>query len=349
MDKPRIITLCCGAGLGEDGLKMHFRAVAAVDSWWRALCSHIANHPAVRVFRGDITNWTLIASVKNHFGTVDGVVATPPCPPFSSAGQHDPNDPRAAVFLAVTKWVAVLLPTFVIVENVEGLKNSPYLLIVLERLRFLGYEPRVWLLDAANFGVPQRRKRLFVVAVRDGIAAPEIPLATHGAPGKPPFKTLRDAIGDLTEDAALRLGCAPLSKTRAEILAAVPPGGDWRSLTGWQATAVVESCHGRKPPARLCRRYAWDETPNTILTGPHVCRKTMPLPPHVTRPFSVVEYLRLQGVTREFRLFGNVKQRYAMIGNAVPVQMMAAVAGAVAAALQKAGSKSEFSCAPDVA
>ena len=338
MDKPKVASLCSGAGIGEIGIQPYFRTVLAADSWWQTCCSHMANHPEVRVMRGDIRNRALAEWCAAEFSGIDGVIATPPCPPFSRAGAHNRKDQRIGVFLALADWIEALRPRFVIVENVSGILRSPHFTIATQQLRQLGYEVGVWLLNAADFGAPQYRQRVFIVATRKGEAVPESPLPTHGS-GHLPALTLREAIGDLNEKETLRLGCAALSPARAEIMAAVPPGGNWCDLTGWQREAALNSIKGRKPPSRLCRRYAWDETPGTLLTGAHVKTTTMPLPPHVNRPFTVLECLRLQGVRRPFWLIGSVKQRYAQVGNGVPVELMSAVCGAVARALAQTATQ----------
>lgn len=332
MNKPKIISLCCGAGISEEGSRPFFQTIIAIDNWWRGLCAFMANHHGIRVMRGDVCDKDLISWAKDKFCDIDGVVATPPCVSFSNAGKRDLNDKRAHPFLGVLDWVAAFLPRFVVIENVPGLRKLPHLTIAIHRLRFLGYRPFTWLLDAAEFGTPQHRERLFLIGMREGEAIPELPMPTHG-PGLRPYRTIRDAIGDLNETDALAQGCAPLSAKRAEIMSAVPAGGNWRDLSGWRLDAALKSINGRKPPPRLCRRHSWDETAGTLLSGPHCQRTTRPLHPHENRPFSVVEHLRLQGVTRPYLLCGNIKERYAQAGNGVPVELMAAVAGAVAAAI----------------
>ena len=84
-------------------------------------------------------------------------------------------------------------------------------------------------------------------------------------------------------------------------------------------------------------------TPATILSGAQVQRVTLPLPPHANRPFSVVENLRLQGIRRPFHLHGSVKERYAMAGNGIPVELMQAVCGAVTGAQKLCGLEKNFS------
>lgn len=342
MDKPKAISLCCGGGIGQEGIAPHIQTCAAVDDNWRVCCSHICNHP-LPVIHGDIGSCKVIKYAQKLVGHVNGVIHSPPCPPFSQAADPIPDDYRATTFLSVLGWVDVLVPEFVIIENVPGIRRSPHLAILLERIRFLGYHPQLWLLNAANYGVPQHRERLFVVAVRDGISPPLMPPPTHGSDaGLESFRNLRDAIGDLTEEQAMALGCAPLSRKRAEIMAKVPPGGNWQDLSGWRRKVVLAACKSRKPHPRVCKRFSWDDTPGAILSGAQVKTLTMPLHPAKNRPLSVLEHLRLMGIRREFSLFGSIRDRYRMVGNGIPTGLMTAVCKAVSDVL-----KSADSAAPD--
>ncbi len=333
MNRPNVISLCAGSGIAEIGIHKHFQTKVAVDNDWRCCCSHIANHEGIHVVHGNVCSKKVTEYAQKCATEIDGIIHTPPCPAFSSAGNKNPKDKRTEPFLSVLEWVKEFDPKFVFLENVSGVRKSPHFLILIQRLQFLGYQVQTWLLDAADYGVPQHRERLFMVAVRDGIAAPVMPEPTHGSGQANPYRTIRDAIGDLTEDEAMSMGCAPLSAKRTEIMKAVQPGGNWQDLRGWRRKAVLAACKGKKPHPRTCRRYDWGETPGTILTGPQVRHVTMPLPPHVNRPFSVVEYLRLMGIRREFHLFGSIKDRYRMVGNGVPPGLMSAVCRSVGDAL----------------
>ena len=341
MNKPRIISLCAGAGIGEIGIGQHFDTVLAVDNWWRACCSHIANHPGVRCVHGDIRDAELRNWARETFGEIEGLglIASPPCPCFSAAGPRKPKEADLETFMAVFEWVASLSVAWLLVESVPGLKKSKLLRRFETQLKEAGYNSARWEVNASSFGVSQHRRRLFLIASKAGTPLPEPPKPTHGL-GLLPYRNLRDAIGDLTEEQALSQGCAPLSEPRAALIAKVPPGGNWQSLPEQDRERVIASCQGRKPHPRVCRRYEWVDTPLAVLTGPHVQRFTAPLPPHVNRPFSVVEYQRIQGVTRPFQVFGNLKEKYRQVGNGVPPALMAAVCGAVAASVTKGVAES---------
>jgi len=339
VNKPRIISLCAGAGIGEIGIAAHFDTVLSVDSWWRACVAHMQNHSGVRCVHGDIRDAGLREWARETVGTIDGIIATPPCPSFSQAGPRKPKHADTATFESIADWVQIFQPEFLILENVVGLRRSPVLKRFKASLKEYGYQTVEWILNASSFGVPQHRRRLFLIATKEGAPVPEQPKPTHGL-GLQPHRTLRDAIGDLPEEEALALGCAPLSPSRAALMAQIPPGKNWSRLPEEERERVIASCGGKKPHPRICRRYEWSDTPLAVLTGPHVQRFTAPLPPHVNRPFSVVEYLRIQGVTRPFQVFGNLKEKYRQVGNGVPPALMSAVCEAVAAAVTKGVTES---------
>lgn len=352
MNRPRVISLCSGAGISELGVLQFLATVLAVESWWRACCSFIANHPGVRVVHGDICDLALIRWARQVIGWVDGIIATPPCPSFSKAGNQDPDDPRSKVLLAVLDWVAVFMPRFVIIENVQDLVKFPHFWIVLQRLRFLGYEVQAWHLDAMDFGAAQRRPRIFIVAVKSGETLPEEPLASYGSSLRP-YRNIQDAIGSMTPEERFAYDCDRLSPKRSAIMEPVPDGGNWRSLDGWRLRFVWRSVNKvghRRPQERTCRRYHALDLADTIMTGVQIKKVTLPLPPRSivgeNRPFSVAEVLRLMDVEQSFYLVGTRADRYRQVGNGVPVRLMAAVCRAVYVALYGSHSaESEVRCA----
>jgi len=332
MSLPTVISLCCGAGLGEIGSRKFFKTILALDCWRKATWSFKANFADSPVYEGGIGDEKWIAWAKAKLGSVDGIIATPPCPGFS---KHDPSDARSMVLLDVVNWVEEFRPKFVIIENVKGLLYSFHLKILQARLRRLGYETREWLIDAANVGAPQHRRRVFVIAVPKGCHIPLLPKLTHG-PGKLPYQTIRDAIGDLTKEQAIAMGYdGNVSAGRLEIMAKIPPGNNYRALTG-RHRKILEATLGKHRKChdkRLCRRYGWNEVAECIQTGMQIGTRTFPFPPHVNRPFSVVEALRLMGVRQPFHLYGKVSDKYRMVGNGICPQAMEAVCKAVADAL----------------
>lgn len=145
---------------------------------------------------------------------IDAIFGGPPCQGFSRAGRRDPNDPRNMLFKEYLRIINEIQPKYVVMENVEGLNDTKFFdfvgvtgtiyndedgvlvpTILQTELNLIGYnvlEPRV--LDASDYGVPQRRRRAIFIAYRNDQIAPEYPTATHTGENK---ITVNDAIGDL--------------------------------------------------------------------------------------------------------------------------------------------------------
>lgn len=143
-------------------------------------------------------------------GEIDVLVGCPPCQGFTrlrnDAGASDPRNGLVMVFL---EYVSYFRPRFLVFENVPGLIRLPhgkafYLKLTKGLLR-LGYRLRKKEVDAADYGVPQHRRRLIVIGARKDMGQPPFPRATHGDPRSPkvrsgrqlPWLTVRDAIGHL--------------------------------------------------------------------------------------------------------------------------------------------------------
>lgn len=145
---------------------------------------------------------------------IDAIFGGPPCQGFSRAGKRNPEDPRNKLFKEYVRVIGEVKPDYVVLENVagfcdmklynfEGLQGDIYDDIVLpdilkEELNLIGYdmlEPKI--LNAADYGVPQRRNRIIVIAYKKGIKAPKYPKPTHDENN---YVSLQDAIGDLIQD-----------------------------------------------------------------------------------------------------------------------------------------------------
>jgi site-specific DNA-cytosine methylase len=136
-------------------------------------------------------------------GKCDILCGGPPCQPWSTMGKHKGLEDPRDVIGKIDKLVGVVKPRVFLFENVSGLTtkaNLPYLHDIVNRLTRLGYDVAYAVLNAADYGVPQNRKRVFIVGVRDGHgeAAEIVKRWRASASGKPPV-TLRQAIGGLPD------------------------------------------------------------------------------------------------------------------------------------------------------
>ncbi len=187
---------------GAGGLALGLRdagwdTVAAVEVDPSAAQTFRKNFPEVEVLEEriqgvDFTRWR---------GKVDIISGGPPCQPFSVAGrQQASNDPRNGIPEFI-RAIEEARPYAFLLENVAGLataRHRPYLLWILNQLVSLGYHVNHGVLDAAEFGVPQRRRRLFIIGSLDGRL--ELPEPTHGPRAELAFSTARAALADTPED-----------------------------------------------------------------------------------------------------------------------------------------------------
>ena len=174
MNKPKIIDLFSGVGGFSLGFEMAgYETVLAIDFWKDAVETYNYNRKSkVAEFMNihDLSNEKLKKIKQNH--KIEGIIGGPPCQGFSTVGTRDINDDRNHLYLEYYRVVKEIRPKFFVIENVKGLltlNKGMFKEDILTRFGELGYkisEPQV--LDAANFGVPQHRQRVFFVGVLEG-------------------------------------------------------------------------------------------------------------------------------------------------------------------------------------
>ncbi len=191
---------------------------------------------------------------------------------------------------------------------------------VLKDIEFLGYQVSFGIHNAADYGAPQHRLR-FVLFGSLGSAPPSMIAPTHGATGTP-YVTLRDAIGDLTQNPG------PGSQYTDDVRGffdLVPPGKNWRALPAdIQPAAMGGSFAAGGGKTGFYRRLAWDHPAPTI-TGRANRKGSALCHPDETRPLSVAECARIQGFPDSWTFSGSMNRQYLQVGNAVPVALGRAV------------------------
>lgn len=161
----RCTELFCGAGGASLGLHRAGYAVTGYDAWGVAVATHNAN--GITAHQHDLSD----AAGDDVLEPCDLLWASPPCQPFSAAGDGAGEFDGRDGFPWTLRIIATLQPSVVIVENVKGLtfdKHSEYFGSVLSSLTALGYEWQWRVLNSADFGVPQTRERCFIIARNDG-------------------------------------------------------------------------------------------------------------------------------------------------------------------------------------
>jgi len=170
---PTVVDLFAGAGGFSCGFEVAgFEVPVAleVDAWACDTLRH--NRPGTRVLQTDIRDFKYQSTIKGAtLFKPDLLIGGPPCQGFSIAGPaiKDPTDPRNSLFTNFAQWIEALQPSAFVMENVKGLlsrRNSEgesVIDIIKQTFSELGYFVEVWLLNAAEYGVPQTRERIFIV------------------------------------------------------------------------------------------------------------------------------------------------------------------------------------------
>lgn len=188
--KQRVVDLFAGAGGFGLGFGLAGYEVAAsleIDQW--ATDTLRFNNPEMMVIQDDIRHYQTLADIRAvcpKGAAPDLIIGGPPCQGFSIAGpaQKDPKDPRNSLFREFARWVGHLEPQVFVMENVKGIlsrrnaNRERVIDIIRQTFRELGYTVEVWLLNAAEYGVPQTRQRVFIVGNRLGLKI-EAPPTTH--------------------------------------------------------------------------------------------------------------------------------------------------------------------------
>ena len=325
---PLGIELFCGCGgLSTGFLDAGIRIVAGFDIDRRAIEAYEYNHS----HRGSHGFATDLASATGRqlldiagVPCIDILVGGPPCQPFSIVGKRQGNkDQRANLVLHFLRLTRELAPEAVFFENVPNLsviEGGNLLAQFISGLEEMRYAVRAEIVAAADFGVPQIRRRLLVVGIRRA-GSVRLPEQTHGSkntPGLRPYRTAHEALHDLP-DAADFGECGiynhEATEHSADMLA--------RFAVLGAGKRELKSFHDRLHP---------DRPSYTLRAGTGNFSPLRPVHYHYDRVVTARESARLQGFSDDFiwpdwipRL-----QQYRQIGNAVPPPVAAAVASSLA-------------------
>ncbi|MGK2877069.1 MAG: DNA cytosine methyltransferase [Solirubrobacterales bacterium] len=343
-----------GLDLGFERAGIETILACESEKWCRATIAR--NRPDLPLL-GDVAKLSA-ADVREAAGLeageeIDVISGGPPCQAFSTAGaRRGFSDPRGNVFLQFLDLVAELEPRYLVIENVRGLLSAPLehrphsergdsfaplaeeerpggaLEEVIRTLTAAGYRSSFNLYNAANFGTPQVRERVVILASRSGERIPHL-TPTHSndpAFGLEPWLTFRDAVSDLDESVVNSL---EFPESRLKYYRLLKPGEYWRHLPEeLQKEALGKSFYSGGGKTGFLRRLAWDKPSPTVLTHPAMPATDL-AHPEADRPLSIEEYKRIQQFPDDWILEGNLTAKYKQVGNAVPVGLGEAIGKAV--------------------
>ncbi len=327
------VDLFSGAGGLSRGLTdAGFRVIGAVEISRLASESYKRNFPYVTLWQEDIRRVAATqfqATLGIGRGQIDLLAACPPCEGFSTLrtmnGARKSRDPRNDLILELPRFVRRLRPKAILIENVPGLADDARMRRFIQEINALGYEARCEVVNAADYGVPQRRRRMLLVASRlKGLPAP---------PVKEPQMTVRDWIEALpaagTSGDPLHDHGETRGYTVANIIRQIPAdGGSRRDLPPSMQLACHQRCDGFKD---VYGRMWWDRVAPTITSGCVNPSKGRFLHRIEHRTITLREAALLQTFPLEhyFSLASGKFPAAAMIGDALPPRLVQAQAATV--------------------
>ncbi|GAA5862772.1 hypothetical protein JCM1840_002667 [Sporobolomyces johnsonii] len=358
----RAISLYSGIDLMGWGLEQgcsSLKVTTAVESDDEVAAILELNRPDVDLRRTTVAAQVEAAyhehkSGKTPFDGIDVVIAGPPCQPFSRANQKpDKHDPRLLEIFVALSFVSLANPLLFLCENVRPLawfsyndEQGDFLGLFRDLAVTLGYQIRPAILDAASYGSPQHRRRLFCQLAKDGLPLPQTPPPSHSVSTK--------RLGGFTDDGGVT---AYATATERALLQSAPHppvtvesalgGLDAFEARAGEVSGFMQDSHDLplkltpRPPQKInelvnfYRRLWLDELSGTITTRLRIDgRLGAVLHPQQNRPLSLRETARIQGVPASYRLIdynggpttsAQVALGFKVVGNGVAVPTASAI------------------------
>ena len=355
-----VIDLFCGCGGLSYGYKQAgCNILVGVDNDEKALKTYEYNHQGSKGLNLDLSNENFVEEISKAIGDkkVDIIIGGPPCQGFSLTGTRNEDDIRNKLYKAMFIAAKKFKPKAIMIENVPGIKRlygGRFYNLIVEEFNKLGiYNFDSKILYAPDFGVPQIRKRIFIIGIRKDIGNVEFPEPKLSPDN---YVTTKDAIGDLPslenepdEDEfeyeieafsdyqkLMRKNSKKIYNNLVtkhtdevkKVISLVPDGGNFKDLPDGVGTSRKFN--------EAWRRYDSNKPSRTIDTGHrnHFHYKYNRVP-------TVRENARLQSFPDDFIFIGNKTEQYRQVGNAVPPLLSQAVAEKIIKIIKKEEKKDE--------
>lgn len=348
MEYTCIDSFCGAGGLGLGLKKAGFKILLSFDIEQKCIDTINANrkyfdHTAIRADIADMLNQNLLKKCELKRGELFLLAGGPPCQGFSVQRRGSDSDVRNELVLKYGQMVDELYPCFFVMENVTGLagkRGKTILEQLLENVESIGYEVSVNLLDAQDYGVPQRRKRYVIVGKRKDINTTYVPPIPNSK-----RITVRDAISFLPEpplngkdhpDIPLHRR-DKLSDLNLKRIQAIKPGQGRDDLP----EELLADCHKIDSSVigyrNVYGRMAWDEVAPTITARFDSFTRGKFGHPEQPRSISLREGAILQTFPMDFMFTGNKVDVARQIGNAVPPVLAECIGKSIIEAYEKRG------------
>jgi len=365
-----IIDLFSGAGGLSLGFEMaNFRVGLAIELEENYYNAYKLNHPETLCLNRDITELDC-GEISNKFVKnieISGIIGGPPCLGFSTVGNRRPEDPRNMLIYYFIQWVNYFRPQFFVMENVPGILSMSKGKVVdkvIDLYSEIGYSCKMEVLLAANYGVPQLRRRVFFIGTpEDSVLSLKLQKTNRNDGNQKDsfekdalhsYLTVKDAISDI-------LDIKPFVKKRTENLVkeySHPPKTQFQEYLRKESDKLYDHFapnHSKLVMKRISHinqgenhislpkeyqlkggypniygRLHLDKPADTI-TGNCGCVSAPGrfIHPTQNRAISIREAARLQSFPDRYRFCGNMSDKYRQVGNAVPPLMAHAVAKSI--------------------
>ena len=340
------IDLFAGAGGLSLGAKLAgVHVTHAIEKNSAAASTYRLNHPKTVVIEDDISR---IEPPVKKSGAKIILFGGPPCQGFSTSNQKTRNlkNSQNWLFKEFFRFARVIRPEWIVLENVKGLRETAQGFFeqqIHNQFERLDYAAELWALGAADYGVPQKRIRLFFIGRRRG----DIPQKPNPFSSKP--ITVQQAISDLpelspgaiTDELPYRGNdCSEYARSMRQQLKKctghlvtrnnklvlkryhhIPQGGNWRDIPLRLMSNYTNLTDDRSRHTGIYRRLVWGE-PSVVISN---FRKNMLVHPQQHRGLSVREAARLQSFPDNYRFAGSIGFQQQQVGNAVPPLLAKAV------------------------
>jgi len=324
--KPTAIDLFCGCGAMTEGFKRAgFNIISAVDSDRIACATYRKNHPEVLLYQDDIISVDPLLLLSANRKKVDVVIVCAPCQPFSSLNRFKTKDERAMLIFESIRFAKKLSPRIIVFENVFGLITSSCQSILKKLqsdLLSLGYKlGSPHMINAADYAVPQRRRRCVMFAAKKTGIIPHLPPPVTPLGDR---QTVHEAISNLqplnsgqsSPNDILHFSRNHTKKALLRMKHIPEDGGSRFSLP----PELELACHkGTKSYPDVYGRMKWKDVAPTLTTGCTDITRGRFMHPRDNRAITLREAARLQTFPDSYEFTGSPSDIATQIGNAVPV------------------------------
>lgn len=327
-----------------------FRTVAAVEHDVAAAATFHFNNPEADVHCGDITDWVDAGDVPES----DVVIGGPPCQGFSALGKQDENDERNQLWEQYARVLLLARPKYFVVENVAAFLRSPQFGRFRERIQsgdLNEWNVECLILNAADYGAGQERKRAVMIGHHRDVPFPGWPEVTHDKAHRVDLKAKLLGLPEVVRKQLLPQRSVDfqgrklegvfttdelhLTRTYAlislERIAHIPEGGSRKDIP----YELLTPCWRKHTTGAgdVMGRLSWDKPSVTIRTEFFKPEKGRYLHPTEPRAITHHEAARLQGFPDDYKWVGSKSAIARQIGNAVPLELGAAIGAVVAEAI----------------